>query len=144
MRTKRTNSNGGDSRQQNSSGIEANRASDLSGLFQPSIKNAGSILNAKLRTRKTFLLLLSLFVLSGAIALQCGKSPEEKLKEQGISHYTCPMHPQIKEYGPGQCPICNMDLVRVFQTTLLSNIVQIDLILSNLLFLLFYAVENHV
>ncbi|MBU42542.1 MAG: hypothetical protein CMN76_04935 [Spirochaetaceae bacterium] len=113
MRTKRTNSNGGDSRQQNSSGIEANRASDLSGLFQPSIKNAGSILNAKLRTRKTFLLLLSLFVLSGAIALQCGKSPEEKLKEQGISHYTCPMHPQIKEYGPGQCPICNMDLVPV-------------------------------
>ncbi len=27
--------------------------------------------------------------------------------------YTCPMHPQIIEEAPGQCPICGMDLVRV-------------------------------
>lgn len=30
-----------------------------------------------------------------------------------ISHYTCPMHPQIKESKPGKCPICGMDLVPV-------------------------------
>ena len=24
--------------------------------------------------------------------------------------YTCPMHPQIEQDGPGQCPICGMDL----------------------------------
>jgi Cu(I)/Ag(I) efflux system membrane fusion protein/cobalt-zinc-cadmium efflux system membrane fusion protein len=26
--------------------------------------------------------------------------------------WTCPMHPQIAEEEPGQCPICGMDLVR--------------------------------
>ncbi|MFN3430015.1 MAG: efflux RND transporter periplasmic adaptor subunit [Candidatus Sericytochromatia bacterium] len=25
--------------------------------------------------------------------------------------YTCPMHPQVVQDGPGQCPICGMDLV---------------------------------
>lgn len=61
------------------------------------------------------LLGLSILLLSGFALLSgsCGKSPEEKLREQGISHYTCPMHPQIKEHRPGQCPICHMDLVPV-------------------------------
>lgn len=27
------------------------------------------------------------------------------------SEWTCPMHPQISRDGPGQCPICGMDLV---------------------------------
>ncbi len=27
--------------------------------------------------------------------------------------YTCPMHPQVREDRPGQCPICSMDLVPV-------------------------------
>lgn len=30
-------------------------------------------------------------------------------------YYTCPMHPQIRLFGPGQCPICGMDLVKVKQ-----------------------------
>lgn len=25
--------------------------------------------------------------------------------------YTCPMHPEIRQNGPGECPICGMDLV---------------------------------
>ena len=24
--------------------------------------------------------------------------------------YTCPMHPQIRQVGPGNCPICGMTL----------------------------------
>ena len=24
--------------------------------------------------------------------------------------YTCPMHPQIRQPNPGQCPICGMNL----------------------------------
>lgn len=34
-------------------------------------------------------------------------------QDPNISHYTCPMHPQVKMDNPGQCPICNMDLVPV-------------------------------
>src|SRR3546814_14531463 len=27
------------------------------------------------------------------------------------SIYTCPVHPEIEEHGPGSCPICHMFLV---------------------------------
>src|SRR5271163_665363 len=30
--------------------------------------------------------------------------------------YTCPMHPQIRQVGPGNCPICGMTLVPVMPT----------------------------
>ena len=30
--------------------------------------------------------------------------------EQGETIYTCPMHPQIRRPGPGNCPICGMAL----------------------------------
>lgn len=26
--------------------------------------------------------------------------------------YTCPMHPEVRQAGPGQCPACGMNLVR--------------------------------
>ena len=29
----------------------------------------------------------------------------------GFKKYTCPMHPQIIQDGPGKCPLCGMDLV---------------------------------
>lgn len=32
-----------------------------------------------------------------------------------ISHYTCPMHPQIHEEHPGECPICHMQLTPVYR-----------------------------
>jgi RND family efflux transporter MFP subunit len=32
-----------------------------------------------------------------------------------ISHYTCPMHPSVRQEVPGACPICGMDLVPVRQ-----------------------------
>jgi Cu+-exporting ATPase len=31
--------------------------------------------------------------------------------------YTCPMHPQIRQVGPGNCPICGMTLEPVKATT---------------------------
>jgi len=38
-------------------------------------------------------------------------SPGDKV----IMYWTCPMHPQVKEKGFGQCPICDMDLVPVYK-----------------------------
>jgi len=36
--------------------------------------------------------------------------------EEKESYYTCPMHPEIIQDGPGSCPICNMPLVQVFKS----------------------------
>jgi YHS domain-containing protein len=51
------------------------------------------------------------------------KDPEKyikKLEDQGVvldkapgEVWTCSMHPQIRQSGPGKCPVCGMDLVRV-------------------------------
>lgn len=37
------------------------------------------------------------------------KTPESKLVKPGVI-YTCPMHPEIKQVGPGSCPLCGMAL----------------------------------
>jgi Cu+-exporting ATPase len=40
----------------------------------------------------------------------CGQpSSKEEIKQFGTL-YTCPMHPQIKQKEPGNCPICGMAL----------------------------------
>jgi len=36
--------------------------------------------------------------------------------EQGQGKYTCPMHPQVRQMGPGNCPICGMALEPLLAT----------------------------
>jgi len=36
--------------------------------------------------------------------------------DQSEVEYTCPMHPQVRQMGPGNCPICGMTLERVLAT----------------------------
>ncbi len=38
------------------------------------------------------------------------KQPEKAEDASGQAEYTCPMHPQIRQMGPGSCPICGMAL----------------------------------
>ena len=33
-----------------------------------------------------------------------------------VADYTCPMHPEIRQAGPGSCPICGMALEPVLVT----------------------------
>ena len=33
-----------------------------------------------------------------------------------VAEYTCPMHPEIRQRGPGSCPICGMALEPVTVT----------------------------
>ena len=42
------------------------------------------------------------------------KKPAEPVLEGTI--YTCPMHPEIRQIGPGSCPICGMALEPVLAT----------------------------
>jgi Cu(I)/Ag(I) efflux system membrane fusion protein len=43
-----------------------------------------------------------------------------------IDHYTCSMHPSVKQNGPGKCPICGMDLIPVTKDQQEQGIVLID------------------
>ena len=59
--------------------------------------------------------LLLLAGLLGLAATACQKAkPVAKTGANAAdsSYYTCPMHPQVHEEGPGKCPICSMDLVK--------------------------------
>jgi Cu(I)/Ag(I) efflux system membrane fusion protein len=59
---------------------------------------------------RTKIILGLIFLCSGFILSACTDG-HEKHAEAG--KYTCPMHPQIVNNGPGSCPICKMDLVPV-------------------------------
>ncbi len=43
-----------------------------------------------------------------------------------IDHYTCSMHPSVKQRGPGKCPICSMDLIPVTKEQQAEGVVTID------------------
>ena len=62
-----------------------------------------------------YLLILVSGVLVGKYILGGGSGNHEHIHEQAESNeveiYTCSMHPQIQNQGPGLCPICAMDLV---------------------------------
>jgi Cu(I)/Ag(I) efflux system membrane fusion protein len=43
-----------------------------------------------------------------------------------IDHYTCSMHPSVKQKAPGKCPICGMDLIPVSKEQQEQGVVMID------------------
>jgi Cu(I)/Ag(I) efflux system membrane fusion protein len=43
-----------------------------------------------------------------------------------VDHYTCSMHPSVKQAGPGNCPICGMALVPVTKEQQAEGVVLID------------------
>lgn len=59
---------------------------------------------------RTKIILGLIILFSGFIFTGC---TEEYEKHAEAGKYTCPMHPQIVNNGPGTCPICKMDLVPV-------------------------------
>ena len=70
-------------------------------------------------TRGQWLALLALLVLAAALGalLRGGGSSVHTQGQTAVADaetwYTCSMHPQIRQRGPGKCPICGMDLIPV-------------------------------
>ncbi|HEX8441708.1 efflux RND transporter periplasmic adaptor subunit [Archangium sp.] len=70
----------------------------------------------------------------GRRMLACGAESEWKVEAAAkpapvpgeVAHYTCPMHPSVKQKEAGKCPICGMDLTPVTREELESGVVLID------------------
>lgn len=61
---------------------------------------------------------LSLLLVAGALAAWVVLRPFQPPDRSGTQgEWTCSMHPQVRRSGPGQCPICGMDLVPVVQAS---------------------------
>jgi Cu(I)/Ag(I) efflux system membrane fusion protein len=43
-----------------------------------------------------------------------------------VAHYTCPMHPSVRQEKPGQCPICGMDLTPVTRAEVDSGVIRVE------------------
>ncbi len=60
---------------------------------------------------------LPIFFIVGLLLLAGCVSSEDKADTDSgrkIAFWTCSMHTTVRETGPGQCPICNMDMVPVY------------------------------
>jgi membrane fusion protein, copper/silver efflux system len=59
------------------------------------------------------ILLLSTGLVLGWLIFGGGESASHDHTKETAAEYTCSMHPQIRQQGPGKCPLCGMDLVPV-------------------------------
>ncbi|MEE9162061.1 MAG: efflux RND transporter periplasmic adaptor subunit [Candidatus Neomarinimicrobiota bacterium] len=58
-------------------------------------------------------MLLGAALLGGSCGTKTDTAPKSEEQQQQQALYTCGMHPDVIQEGPGQCPICKMDLVPV-------------------------------
>ena len=70
----------------------------------------------KILTRTTPALAAALLLLAGGAAVGCRRGGDAATKAPATKpQYHCPMHPTYVSDRPGQCPICKMDLVPVYE-----------------------------
>ncbi|MCM2313935.1 MAG: efflux RND transporter periplasmic adaptor subunit [Thermoanaerobaculia bacterium] len=67
----------------------------------------------------------------GQAMLSCGSKIDWKeytaeMGGEAVAYYTCPMHPSVKQPGPGKCPICGMELTAVTKRDAASGIIVVD------------------
>jgi RND family efflux transporter MFP subunit len=69
----------------------------------------------------------------GASAMTTGAMTDGGGPTGAIDHYTCSMHPSVKQNAPGKCPICGMDLVPVTKEQQEQGVVMIDAVRRQLI-----------
>jgi len=64
--------------------------------------------------RKAYTIIATLILMLLLVVAGCHPSAKKEMNAKTADEeiYTCPMHPQIKENKPGNCPICGMALVK--------------------------------
>jgi RND family efflux transporter MFP subunit len=69
---------------------------------------------ARLSTRVIAAIGASLVVAAVVVGYAYVRSADPARAGTGAAHdvWTCPMHPELREHGPGKCPKCGMDLVK--------------------------------
>lgn len=60
--------------------------------------------------KRFFKAAIFMMITTGLLLTACKEKKKQSVTGK-IQTYTCPMHPQIIQEGPGTCPICGMDLV---------------------------------
>lgn len=78
--------------------------------------------------KKLSVYIIIVFVSVGLLPVAC-KNPTAKQPTVQVAEeiYTCPMHPQVMEHHPGNCPICGMTLVKKEFTSAEAKNTTIDL-----------------
>lgn len=60
--------------------------------------------------------IVALMILFAACSTKTDQIATHDHSTSTAGKYTCPMHPSVVQDGPGQCPVCGMDLVKQNQT----------------------------
>ncbi len=60
------------------------------------------------------------------VAAPLGSTDAMSASASEVDHYTCSMHPSVKQAQPGKCPICGMDLIPVSKEQQAEGVVMID------------------
>ncbi|MFH1779109.1 MAG: efflux RND transporter periplasmic adaptor subunit [Candidatus Omnitrophota bacterium] len=78
--------------------------------------------------KKILLLIITLVVLFSNVSLYAQhqhQAPpikkETTVSQKKIKYWTCGMHPQVKQDKPGNCPICNMKLIPIYEEETVSQ-----------------------
>jgi Cu(I)/Ag(I) efflux system membrane fusion protein len=63
----------------------------------------------------------------GPVDPHAGHTPAEHAASEAAAEvWTCPMHPEVRQDGPGSCPICGMPLVRADASAGVAASVHVD------------------
>jgi hypothetical protein len=75
----------------------------------------------KLKNLMKIILMTALAVIFGGGALWLFGQTNAPSAGRKILYYTCPMHPSVKSGKPGNCPLCSMELMAVYEDDAATN-----------------------